>query len=119
MTDTPDDRRPPRPDSIGAIIGTVLKAQGIATRVAQHQVLPEWAAAVGAQIDLVTAPQHVRGDGTLVVAVTTHAWMHELSLLEPQLLARLNSVPGRPAIRRIHWQLVRPDEPIVGDDRVR
>jgi predicted nucleic acid-binding Zn ribbon protein len=106
-----------RPDLIGSILHTVLRNQGIATRVEQHQVLPGWSSAVGEQIDQVTAPQHIRADGTLVVAVRTHAWMHELSLLEPQLLARLNAAAGRAAIKRIHWQLVRPDEPIVGGDR--
>jgi predicted nucleic acid-binding Zn ribbon protein len=115
MSDESSNAR--RPDSIGSILHTVLRNQGIATRVEQHQVIPGWAAAVGEQIDQVTAPQHVRADGTLVVAVRTHAWMHELSLLEPQLLARLNTGTGRAAIKRIHWQLVRPDEPIVGDDR--
>ncbi|MCU0650036.1 MAG: DUF721 domain-containing protein [Gemmatimonadaceae bacterium] len=109
--------QPRREDTVGAILGRVLAAQGIAERVAQQLVIPEWGALVGPQIARVTLPQHVRGDGTLVVAVTTHAWMHELSLLEPQLLARLNGVEGRPPIRRLYWVLARPDEPVAGADR--
>ncbi|MCU0635361.1 MAG: DUF721 domain-containing protein [Gemmatimonadaceae bacterium] len=106
-----------RGDLVGSILGRVLETQGLAERVAQQQVVPEWPTLVGAQIARVTLPQHVRADGTLVVAVTTHAWMHELSLLEPQLLARLNGEAGRPPVRRIHWVLARPDEPIAGGDR--
>ncbi len=101
---------PTRPDAIGAILGRVLAEAGIADRVAQQQVVPEWPGVVGPQIARVTTPLHVAADGSLLVAVTTHAWMQELSLLEPQLLGRLNAVPGRAAIRRIRWVLRRPDE---------
>lgn len=114
---SPPGEAPPRVDTVGSILGSVLAAHGIAGRVAQQSVIPEWPSVVGPQIAQVTVPQVVRGDGTLVVAVATHGWMQELSLMGPQLLERLNGVAGRPAIRRIHWQLGRPDEPLVGGDR--
>jgi predicted nucleic acid-binding Zn ribbon protein len=41
----------------------------------------------------------------LFVAVTTNAWMNELSLLEPELLRSLNTRSGRVPIRRIRWLL--------------
>jgi predicted nucleic acid-binding Zn ribbon protein len=49
----------------------------------------------------------VTADGVLFVAVRTHAWMSELSLLEPELLVSLNRRGDRRAVRKIRWQLMR------------
>jgi predicted nucleic acid-binding Zn ribbon protein len=62
---------------------------------------------VGEQIAAVTIPHAIAQDGTLFVAVTTNAWMTELSLMEPQLLRVLNAKDGRVPILRIRWQLMR------------
>jgi predicted nucleic acid-binding Zn ribbon protein len=55
----------------------------------------------------VTEPLSVTTDGVLFVAVRTHAWMSELSLMEPELLTSLNSRKDRPPVRKIRWQLMR------------
>jgi predicted nucleic acid-binding Zn ribbon protein len=89
------------PASIGSLLAGVLQQAGIDHRVAQAAVVPEWPALVGARIAAVTEPLSVGGDGTLWVAVASHAWMTELSLLEPELLRAINAVPGRPAVARI------------------
>ena len=68
-------------------------------------MIPAWGSLVGAQIAAVTEPTMLQPDGTLCVAVTTHAWMQELTLLEPQLLRTLNADPSRPPIRRLRWLL--------------
>jgi predicted nucleic acid-binding Zn ribbon protein len=99
--------RPTRPTAIGDLLASVLAHAGIADRVAQAAVVPEWASLVGAQIAAVTEPLSVAPDGTLFVAVVTHAWMNELSLLEPELLRQLNAVPGRPPIARLRMVLKR------------
>ena len=97
----------PRPTALGDLLAGVLADAGVAERVAQASVVPEWPALVGAQIAAVTEPLSVSVDGTLWVAVQSHAWMTELSLLEPELLQSLNGVPGRPAIQRIRLTLKR------------
>ena len=99
--------RPTRPTAIGDLLAAVLAQAGIADRVAQAAVVPEWTSLVGAQIAAVTEPLSVAPDGTLFVAVATHAWMTELSLLEPELLRQLNAVPGRPPIARLRMVLKR------------
>ena len=81
--------------------------RGLADRVEQASVVPEWPTLVGSQIAAVTEPLSVTADGVLFVAVRTHAWMSELSLLEPELLASLNRGGGRQAVRKIRWQLMR------------
>lgn len=96
-----------KPSTIADVLAGVLRDTGLAARVEQAGVIPEWAALVGAQIASVTEPQSIAADGTLFVTVTTNAWMNELSLMEPELLRALNVKTGRLAIRRIRWLLKR------------
>ena len=102
-----DERGKPGPRTLGDVLSGLLENSGLAGRVEQASILPEWAGLVGDQIAAVTEPQSVSADGTLWVAVKTHAWMTELQLLEPQLLARLNERQLRAPIRRIRWRLQR------------
>jgi predicted nucleic acid-binding Zn ribbon protein len=96
-----------KPQRLGDVLAGFLERSGLAERVEQAAVVPEWAALVGAQIAAATEPQSITADGTLFVAVRTNAWMTELSLLEPQLLRALNARTGRLPVRRIRWQLMR------------
>jgi predicted nucleic acid-binding Zn ribbon protein len=100
-------RRKQRPIRLGDVVGDVLKDAGIAGRIAQANVIPEWRALVGEQIAKATEPLSVTPQGTLFVAVKTNAWMTELSLLEPELLRRLNQRTGRHPIKKIRWQMLR------------
>ena len=101
------EKRKRRPRKLGDVVSDVLKRSGIADRVAQATVIPDWPSLVGPQIARVTEPLSVTAQGTLFVAVTTNAWMTELSLMEPDLLRRLNERTGRLQIRKIRWQMRR------------
>jgi len=101
------DEKPKKPQAIGSLLGDVLKQAGVSERVEQAQIIPEWPTLVGPQIAAVTMPQSITADGTLFVAVSTNAWMTELSLLEPELLRSLNAKAGRVPVRRIRWLLRR------------
>lgn len=95
------------PAALGDVVASVLKNAGLSDRVAQASVIPEWPRLVGSQISAVTEPVRLQTDGTLVVAVKTHAWMQELTLLEPELLRTLNRDPARPAVVKLRWELRR------------
>lgn len=101
--------RKKRPEAIGKIVADWLGQRGLADRVDQAGVIPEWPSLVGPQIAAVTSPQSITANGTLFVHVTTNAWMNELSLLEPELLRSLNAKPDRTPVRRIRWLLARPE----------
>jgi len=75
--------------------------------VSQAGLIPEWPRLVGPQVAAVTEPLRITADGTLFVAVKTNPWMTELSLMEPQLLAAINVVKGRPAVKKLRWQAMR------------
>jgi predicted nucleic acid-binding Zn ribbon protein len=101
--------RKKRPEAIGKIVADWLGQRGLADRVDQAGVIPEWPRLVGPQIAAVTSPQSITANGTLFVHVTTNAWMNELSMLEPELLRSLNAKPDRTPVRRIRWLLARPE----------
>ena len=103
---SPGDRRRD-PTKVGDALASFLDQSGLAERVDQAGVIPEWGSLVGPEIARVTEPQAISRDGTLFVAVRTNAWMTELSLLEPQLLGELNRKSGRPPVARIRWRLMR------------
>ncbi len=96
-----------KPSSIADVLAAVLRDTGIAARVEQAGILPEWSSLVGEQIAAVTEPMSITSDGTLFVNVTTNAWMNELSLMEPELLRALNAKDGRVPVKRIRWLLKR------------
>ena len=102
-----DRRKKSPPASAADAVAKFLQQSGLARRVEQAGVIPEWPALVGAQISAVTEPRSITPDGTLFVAVKTNAWMNELSLMEPELLRALNAKDGRARIERIRWQLMR------------
>ena len=94
-----------KPAVLGDVLSDVMRATGIAARVEQAGIIPEWSALVGAPIARVTEPQSIAADGTLFVLVTTNAWMMELSLMEPELLRALNAKEGRKPVKKIRWFL--------------
>ena len=96
-----------RPEPVGNAISSFLESAGLANRVEQAAIIPEWTSLVGPQIATVTQPLSITPDGVLFVAVTTHAWMNELSLMEPDLLKALNERTGPSKVVRIHWRLMR------------
>ena len=100
-----DKRRKPVP--ISEALTGFLQHRGLAKRMEQAEAIVDWPRAVGPQIAAVTEPISITPDGTLFIAVATHSWMNELSLMEPDLLRALNTVEGREKVRKIRFQLRR------------
>lgn len=97
-----------RPAPVKDVLSQFLERSGLDQRVEQAHVIPEWPSLVGKRIASVTAPLSVSADGTLLVAVSTHSWMTELSLMEPELLRALNAGRERASrVARIRWVLRR------------
>jgi predicted nucleic acid-binding Zn ribbon protein len=96
-----------RPVPISDALTGFLKRSGLEKRIAQASAVEDWPTVVGGKIAAVTRADSVTPDGTLFVSVLTHAWMTELSLLEPELLKALNSAEGRPRVKKIRFQLRR------------
>jgi len=93
--------------AVGEALQGYLSRSGIGARIAQAQVVVEWPALVGSQIAAVTTPESVSPDGTLFVRVATSAWMNELQLMMPDIMARINAGRGAGRIKTIRWLLAR------------
>jgi predicted nucleic acid-binding Zn ribbon protein len=93
------------PMAVAEVLSGYLKRSGLEGRLAQARVIPDWARLVGPQIAAVTLPDRVAPDGTLFVGVQTSAWMTELQLMAPTIIARVNAGRGDGRIRGIRWFL--------------
>jgi predicted nucleic acid-binding Zn ribbon protein len=95
------------PERLADALGRYLRGSGIGDRVKQTEVLTVWPELVGPEIAAVTRAISVSEDGTLFAVARTPTWVHELSLMEADLLASINRVTGNRPIRRIRWALMR------------
>jgi predicted nucleic acid-binding Zn ribbon protein len=84
-----------------------LSKSGLGRRLGQAQVVWQWPELVGPQIAAVTEAEGVTPDGTLFVRVATSAWMNELQLMTPEIMARINAGRGAGRIATIRWVLAR------------
>lgn len=79
-----------------------LGAAGLETATDVWLLAETWAAALGPQIAQRATPVRlVRGE--LVVAVAEAVWRQELSLLAPQIAAKLNRALGRDVVQRLRF----------------
>ena len=93
---------PPGPTRLAEALRAYFKRSGLSRRLGQAAVVEHWAELVGPQIARVTTAESVTADGVLRVRVATAAWASELSLMTPQILARVNA--GRHGrITAIRW----------------
>ena len=93
--------------AVGEALKGYLDRSGIGQRIAQAQIVLNWAKLVGPQIAAVTQPESVAPDGTMFVRVATSAWMNELQLMSPDIMARINAGRGSGRIKTIRWLLAR------------
>jgi predicted nucleic acid-binding Zn ribbon protein len=92
--------RPPTP--LGEALGSFLEKSGLASRVEEASVVPDWERLVGKGIADVTVPLRV-SRGTLFVTVRSSGWLMELKLMEGEIIRRLNAGRTRGKISRIRF----------------
>jgi predicted nucleic acid-binding Zn ribbon protein len=93
-------KRPPRvggAQTASQAVAAALALHGITDQVRAGRVLTEWSDLVGPKIAQRSRPDGVT-DRMLWVEVATSAWLHELNLLRPQLLACLHERLGEPTL---------------------
>jgi hypothetical protein len=98
-------KKPPRrgpPRALGMLraqdaITAALRFNGIADEVRANRILTEWTELVGPKIAQRTRPYGVT-DRVLVIEVASSAWLQELNLLRPQIIAGLLERLGEPRL---------------------
>src|SRR5438046_9760769 len=101
------ERKQRFPVAVGEALRGYRARSGLAKRRGQAQVIPEGPELVGPQIAAVSSPESVSPDGTMFVRVATSAWMNELQLMTPEIMARINAGRGPGRIKTIRWRLPR------------
>lgn len=96
-------RRAGKPSPVGEVLRRYLGRSGLAPRLAQADVVLAWPDLVGERIASHAVAESVTQDGTLFVRVASAAWRQELSLMTPQIMARLNAGRKTGRIERIRW----------------
>lgn len=94
-------------EPLADVLARYLARSGIEDRLQQTRILTRWGELVGPEIAAVTRALSVSDDGTLFVAVRSHAWMSELTMMERTLLETVNKEAGARPILRVRWSLMR------------
>lgn len=87
------------------MVAAVLQKYGCAREMREHRVATHWREIVG---DLVASRAWPDGldKGVLWVRVRTSAWVHQLSFLKDEIVARANRVVGDPPlVREVRFHL--------------
>ena len=95
------------PAKVSEALAELLDGSPLGARIARAEVLGLWAGAVGPQIAAVTQARAIAENGTLTVGVKTSAWMQELSMMERSLIAKVNKIAAREAVKKIRWEPLR------------
>ena len=98
----------------GDLVDKLLKGLGLDDRMQQYRALVIWEQVVGPQIAARTRPVRIR-EGILEVNVDQPAWMQQLQLMKPKILAMLNAELGKATIKDLYLKRgkvnIRPDRP--------
>jgi hypothetical protein len=88
----------------GDLIEKLFKGMGLDDRMQQYRSLIVWEEVVGPQISARTRPVKLR-ENVLEVNVDQPAWMQQLQLMKPKILASLNSQLGKGTIKDLYLKL--------------
>lgn len=103
------------PARTSELVEKLIQGLGLDDRFQQYKALIIWNETVGPQIAARTRPVRIR-EGILEVNVDQPAWMQQLQLMKPKILARLNQQLGKATIKDLYLKRgkvnVHPDKPV-------
>jgi len=79
------------------LIGNLLSGHGVERELREHRLLTHWARVVGDRVAARSTPDGL-SKGVLWVRVANSAWLHELSFLRDEVIARANGLCGDPPL---------------------
>ncbi len=82
------------------LIEQLFASHGLAAKLEEHRIVAAWPEIAGPQIAAHAAATEIRAH-TLRVAVDSSPWLHELSLLKPALLRKLERFAGRRVVNDV------------------
>ena len=94
-----------KPERIGKILTRIMARRGFQRQIFQEQIENIWAETVGEILVGQTRPGNIRC-GVLEVFVAHSIFEQELSLLQPEILQKLNAAMGEKKIKRFKFTLM-------------
>lgn len=91
-------------DKLSSTIDKILKSRGMQSRLQEYRILGQWTRTVGTAIAGHAQPLTLRGSRLLLI-VDSPAWMQQLSLMKPEIIAKLNHNLGAQKVREITLKL--------------
>jgi hypothetical protein len=91
-------------ERLSTTIEKILNERGWGAKLKEYRVFSLWAKAVGPGIARHSQPASIRGR-RLTVIVDSSAWMQQLSLLKPEIIAKVNDRLGPDGIENITLKL--------------
>jgi predicted nucleic acid-binding Zn ribbon protein len=91
-------------DKLSHTLKTLLRANGLDSRVTEYGIMKHWEKSVGTGIACHARPEAVRGK-KLFLTVDSPAWMQQLSLLKPEIIEKVNRTLQKNLIKEITLRL--------------
>ena len=91
-------------EKLSKTLEKLLADRGWSARLREYRVFSLWEKAVGPGIARHAQPSSIRGR-RLTVIVDSSAWMQQLSLLKPEIVAKVNARLGTDGIESITLRL--------------
>jgi predicted nucleic acid-binding Zn ribbon protein len=95
-----------KPTQLTDALNSFLQNTEVGERITEAAVVPEWPERVGPAIAAVTVPLRVNR-GILFVGVRSSSWLMELTMMEREIVRRLNLGRERGKISKILFQMLR------------
>ena len=90
-------------------LNSVLERYGAVAEIREHRILIQWEKIVGPRVAAHTSPDALN-KGVLWVRVDSSSWLHQLSFLKDEIVARANQLCDQALVQEIRFHLGRPKE---------
>ena len=95
-----DERSPSSASSLNELLGSLLGDLGVENKIAECRAQLAWEKAVGPSLARYAHPLRVH-KGCLEVAVPSAVWRSQLSLMQNDIVSRINDEVGRDIVREL------------------
>lgn len=93
-----------KPEMLGDVLRKILKKRNIPHTATDRRLLGLWRKAVGPQIAAQTHPDTLKR-GVLFVRVSAPVWMHQLTFMREEILARIQELTAPEEVRNLRFTI--------------
>lgn len=91
-------------EKLGTILLNALRKSRMENKLNEIKIFVDYEIIVGEKIAEISKPTFIQ-NGTLFIGVENHIWMHQLYMLKPDLLEKINSHLTKTVVKDIKFQI--------------